>query len=737
MSVIHLLPDPLVSQIAAGEVVERPASVVKELIENSLDAGAAAIEVRLESGGRSLVAVTDDGRGMGADDALLAFDRHATSKIASFEDLERVGTLGFRGEALAAIASVARVELTTADRPGEGHRVRIEGGRVRLAEPMARPRGTTIEAAALFFNVPARRKFLKAPETELRRALEVVQGYALARPDVHWRVLHESRTLLEALPAAGPGGPRQRVAQLFGAELAAGLVELGEDDAGGVGTTGGTAGTGEAPDAGAAGERIGGLVGSPATARGRRQFVFVNRRLLRDRAVLAAFYRAVREEWRTDEFPALFLFLDVPPEEVDVNVHPQKAEVRFRDPRLLGRIEDALRRGLARARGEEAAPLRRPSGEPATPFAWQGLGGRPVPTARRHYASGMEWPAALPAAGSGEPAAPPDESRAAGPEWRAESAGFLPDGSGAHYPPIRSAQSGVAEPPPASSSAWPAPSRLATPTFAPQQRAPVPLSGRRGEARPFRLLGQYKATLILLEGPDGLYLVDQHVAHERILYERLRRTLAAAAPAAQALLTPALLDLAPSERLRLAQLAPRLEHCGFGLTELSGQTLALTAIPAVLSPGEAEALLLSLAGSTGEIGDAGDSSDGGDGNSEPGNRPAGNAAGNGSRSGDSSGTGNAGSIGDPQPAASAGDPSGGGAATPPGAARLRGRILDALAASLACKSAVKMHHPLSAPEMEALVTELFAAEQPYACPHGRPIVLQMADADLERRFGRR
>jgi DNA mismatch repair protein MutL len=718
VSVIHLLPDPLVSQIAAGEVVERPASVVKELIENSLDAGASAIEVRLESGGRSLVAVTDDGRGMGGDDALLAFDRHATSKIASFEDLEKVGTLGFRGEALAAIASVARVELTTADRPGEGHRVRIEGGRVRLAEPMARPRGTTIEAAALFFNVPARRKFLKAPETELRRALEVVQGYALARPDVHWRVLHEGRTLLDALPAAGPGGPRHRVAQLFGADLAAGLVELGE------------------PDASAAGERIGGLVGSPATARGRRQFVFVNRRLLRDRAVLAAFYRAVREEWKTDEFPALFLFLDVPPEEVDVNVHPQKAEVRFRDPRLLGRIEDVRRRGLARARGEEAAPLRRPPGDPAAPFAWQGLGGRPVPTARRPHGGWTGWPAVSPGAGTGEPEAfpaggpgrpatsdagglgeptgglGPDAVRAAATEWSTQSAGFLPAAVGAPYPAIDPAPSGVAE--------SPAAGRLATPTFAPPHRAPVPLSGRRGEVRPFRLLGQYKATLILLEGPDGLYLVDQHVAHERILYERLRRTLAAGVPTSQILITPALLNLAPSERLRLAQLAPRLEHCGFGLTELSGQTLALTAVPAVLSPGEAEALLLSLAGDFG---------DGGEGDADETQRPAGSDAGDRDSSGDGSGTGNADGTGDSGAAGSA--------AAPPGAVRLRARILDALAASLACKSAVKMHHPLSAAEMESLVTELFAAEQPYACPHGRPIVLQMADADLERRFGRR
>src|SRR5258708_6521245 len=227
MSRIHLLPDPLVSQIAAGEVVERPASVVKELIENALDAGAGEIEVALESGGKARIAVADDGGGMGADDALLAFDRHATSKIASFADLERVGTLGFRGEALAAVASVARVELTTAERPGEGRRVLIEGGRVRLAGPPARPRGSTLDGRALFFNVPARRKFLKSTETELRRALEVVQGYALARPEVRWRLVHEGRVLLDALPAAGAEGPRQRIAQLFGEALAGRLWPIG------------------------------------------------------------------------------------------------------------------------------------------------------------------------------------------------------------------------------------------------------------------------------------------------------------------------------------------------------------------------------------------------------------------------------------------------------------------------------------------------------------------------------
>lgn len=650
MSRIHLLPDPLVSQIAAGEVVERPASVVKELVENALDAGAREVEVHLEAGGKGRIAVADDGCGMGADDALLAFDRHATSKIASFADLERVGTLGFRGEALAAIASVARVELLTAEQPGDGRRVRIEGGRVRVAEPAARPRGTTMDVRSLFFNVPARRKFLKAPETELRRALEVVQGYALARPDVRWRVLHDDRVLLDLLPETGAAGPRRRIAQLFGEELAARLSPIGapQGETGESAVSGGSGESGESGVRSAAGE-IGGFVGSPETARGRRQFVFVNRRLLRDRAVLATFYRAVREEWRSEDVPALFLFLDLPPEELDVNVHPQKAEVRFRDPWLLDRVAAALRRALALALGEVAAPLRRPAGDgPAVPFAWQGLGGRSVPP----YVSGGGQPFA--SAGGG------DQSSAA-----AGAAG-LGSGQALHGMPGEVAEVGAAFGPAG---------RLATATYALPDRAAVPLSGRSGEVRPFRLLGQYKGTLILLEGPDGLYLVDQHVAHERILYERLRRSLAAASPPSQSLLSPPLLDLAPAERLRLLELAPALEACGFGLAALSGQTLALTAVPAVLSAAQAEALLTSLAGEP----QSGAAADGG----------------------------------------------------------LGPRVLDALAASLACKGAVKMHHPLSAAEMEALMTELFAAEQPYACPHGRPIVLQMTDADLERRFGRR
>jgi len=653
---IQLLPDQLVSQIAAGEVVERPASVVKELVENALDAGATAVTVDLEGGGKRRIVVEDDGRGMGKDDALLAFDRHATSKIASFEDLERVGTLGFRGEALASIAAVARVELLTAEAPGEGHRVRIEGGRVRSAEPHAHPRGTRASVASLFFNVPARRKFLKTPATELRRATEVVQGYALARPDVRFTLIHEGRTLLDALPpgpaqgsvpAEGAAGDaeaaRERVAQLFGRELAEGLVPIPED--------------GWTPGA----ERVWGLVGGPGTARGRRIFVFVNRRMLRDRAVLAAFYRAVREEWKAEDFPALFLFLDLPPEQVDVNVHPQKAEVRFRDPRLVDRVHDRLRRALERARGEEAAPFSPPAGPPAAPLAWQGLGER-------------------------RPAFVPD-----GFEGFRERGGGSGGGSGGGrwggWRKVRDWPSG-----PATAEGWevrearpaygagppPAQARLAGAAYAPLERAPVPLTGRSGETRPFRLLGQYKGTLLLVEGPDGLYLVDQHVAHERILFERLRETMACEAPASQRLLDPPLLELSAAERMRLEELAGPLEERGFGIAPLSGNDLAMTAVPAVLTAEQGEDLLRALASGNG---------DGGDGEGEP--------------------------------------------------DAVSRRVLEALAASLACKAAVKMHHPLSAPEMEALLAELFAAENPYACPHGRPIVLRMTDADLERRFGRR
>ncbi|HSM14021.1 MAG TPA: DNA mismatch repair endonuclease MutL [Thermoanaerobaculia bacterium] len=632
MPTIRILSDQLVSQIAAGEVVERPASVVKELLENALDAGSTSLGIELEGGGARRVSVADDGAGMDRDDALLAFDRHATSKIAEFADLERVGTLGFRGEALASIGAVSKIELTTARAPGDGTRVRIEGGKVLSVEPLARDRGTTIDVRSLFWNVPARRKFLKRRETELRRAVEVVEGYALARPDVGFRVGSEGRLLLEA-PRLGADGEslRVRIAQLFGPGLESQLEEI------------------------SGGEREGvrGLVGTPRTSRGRRSFLFVNRRLVRDRALLATFYRAVREEWRSDEFPSLFLFLDLPPERVDVNVHPQKAEVRFRDPGYPDRVGEILRAALGRARREEAAPLRAPgAGALGAPAAWEGLGGRP-------------------AEGSASP--PRDrgfQGRERGTGDRGGGVDALGSATAEPSSPFYGASSGERDgsAPAMGESAG----RIAVPVFAPLDRPTVPLSGRSGAVRPFRLLGQYKGTLVLLEGPDGLYLLDQHVAHERILYERLRRQLEAEKGASQRLMTPLLLELSKAEAMHLSVLAPALGRVGFELEELSGGSIGVSAAPAGLGAEEARGLLLELAT-------------------------------------------------DHEASAE----------------NLGRRLLDDFAASMACKAAVKMHHPLSAEKLEALVSELFRAENPYACPHGRPVVLVLHDADLERRFGRR
>lgn len=647
MSRIRLLDDRLISQIAAGEVVERPASVVKELVENALDAGAKAVEVELEAGGKRRIVVADDGSGMDRDDALLAFDRHATSKIRTYQDLERVGTLGFRGEALATIAAVARVEMMTAEQPGEGQRVRVEGGRILGVEPTAFRRGTRIEVASLFYNVPARRKFLKAPETELRRCLEVVQGYTLAHPECAFTFKHEGRVLLEAPAAGGEEGARERIAQVFGRELAGRLLEIPLDY---IGET----------------EAIWGYLGDREGGRGRRHFVFVNRRLVRDRIITARFYQAVREEWYAEDYPPLFLFLELPPELLDVNVHPQKHEVRFRSEAFLDRVEAALRETLARGRGEERAPLRVPRSLPQMPAAWEGLGGRFDRSAPSYVAPpGPLW------SPPGPPGAPP------GPPWAGASEVAEPHSR--YDQAWRPAAGPAAAPAEAESPVWPSaplpPPSIARPSYPPLTPSNVPLSGRGRGPTAFRLLGQYKGSLVLLEGHDGLYLVDQHAAHERILYERLRRSFAARTPQSQVLLEPLLLELAPAEALRLEELAEALAACGFEVSALSGGAVALRAVPDGLTLDEAAALVQRLAQSDGD--------------------------------------------------------------TVAEAGAVARRILEELAAERSCKAAIKIHRVLSAAEMEALVSELFACEQPYACPHGRPTVLYLGDAELERRFGRR
>ncbi len=607
------LPDILISQIAAGEVVERPASVVKELVENSIDARATRIEVSLESGGRSVIEVVDDGIGMGEADAVRCFSRHATSKLRRFEELERIGTLGFRGEALAAIAAVSKVSLLTATEAGRGTRVELEGGEVLECMPSPAPRGTRIRVRSLFYNVPARRSFLKTPATEQRRCLEVLHGYALANAHLGFFLSHEGRERLGA-PAVVAGRDLrstrlERIAQIFGSELASHLIPL----------SGGT--------------EVTGFVGDASTIVRRRSFLFVNGRLVRDRALLGVFYRAVRDEWKSDRFPSLFLYLDIPPEHVDVNVHPQKSEVRFRDPGQMGRVVRTLRTALAQARGEGAAPLREPDeAEPLPALSWS--------ERRREH---RLWPrdqrgVAQLGVGAAE---------ASNTDWVAEPRG-LPE---------------------------------VTSTMAQPHR--VPLSGPRGVRETAKLLGQYKGSLVLLETDEGLLLIDQHAAHERVLYERYKMAIESGRTEEQLLLEPAIVEVDEHGGELLGELVDDLKAMGFGLAILSSGSVGLSALPAGIKIGEGQRVIARLA----------------------------------ERLATTSGSDASRVLAMRE--------------------RLAEIVLDDLAASQACRSAVKIHHPLTQAEMERLVEDLFACEQPYACPHGRSTILKMGDAELERRFGRR
>ncbi|HWW76049.1 MAG TPA: DNA mismatch repair endonuclease MutL, partial [Pyrinomonadaceae bacterium] len=341
MSKIRVLSDHVANQIAAGEVVERPASVAKELVENSIDAGARRVEVDAEGGGRRLLRVSDDGEGMTRDDAVLAFERHATSKITSAEDLERVATLGFRGEALASIASVARVELLT-QREGEaeGTRVLIEGGRMRDVAPAARPRGTTISVRDLFFNVPARRKFLRSEATESYHLTNLVTHYALAHPEIAFALTNNGREVLRAGPAENL---RERAYQIFGSEFLESLLEVGGGYEGAAGVRGHEGASRFNAYEGAA--RVSGYVSAPRTRRTTRdaQYLFVNGRYVRDRLVARALSEGYRSVLPQGAYPSALLFLEVAPEEVDVNVHPAKTEVRFR---RASAVADAVRESV-------------------------------------------------------------------------------------------------------------------------------------------------------------------------------------------------------------------------------------------------------------------------------------------------------------------------------------------------------------------------------------------------------
>jgi len=606
---IQILPDALVNRIAAGEVVERPASVVKELVENSLDAGAARVEVELTNGGRSMVRVADDGCGMDGDDALLALERHATSKIRSAEELQHIGTLGFRGEALPSIAAVSRfVLLSAADSAVGGVRVTVEGGRILGAEGAARARGTTIEIRDLFFNVPARRKFLRAPETELRHAQEALWGAALARPDVTFVLRHGKRILIDAPAVADPS---RRLKDLW--RGAGRVIRFAVD--------GGTM-------------EVEGLL-APGGGRGRPILTFlVNGRAVRDRLLVGAVLRVLREAGGGFGGSRVVVDLRLPAEEVDVNVHPAKAEVRFaRGGAVFAIVERAVREGVSASQGKVGVSRletgRLEAGAPAVSGVAEHSAGGYGELLRRRNEAG----------------APPLFSHPAyGEEGSVDSEAV---GMEASFP-------------------------------APYPAGDLPRSGAKvGPAdTPFgRLIGQYRDSFLLLEDQHGLVIVDQHVAHERVLYDRIRRRLAGEEAPSQGLLTPRLVEVGEARAAALPSVEALLHRVGIDAEIFGPDTVRLSSVPPELEIEAAERVVE-------EVLDRATALDG-----------------------------------VPERAAD--------------------ELEEELAASLSCRAAIKINHTLSPAEQRALLDDLVATENPYRCPHGRPIILRLSQEEMERRLGRR
>jgi DNA mismatch repair protein MutL len=502
---IHLLPDEVASQIAAGEVVERPASVVKELLENSLDAGARQITIRIEQYGKSLIEVADDGQGIPASELTLAVMRHATSKLQSAQELFHIATLGFRGEALASIGSVSHLTLTSHNREDEvGARIQVDGGRPGQIEPVGAPFGTQVRVENLFFNVPARLKFLKQDATERQQIETLVTRYAVAYPTVRFLLAQDGRSVLQT---SGNGRAREVLAALYGVEIARQMLEvtLAEDEI-----------------------KIGGFTSPVALTRSNRRELtfFVNGRWVQDIALNTALLQAYHTLLMVGRYPMAILFLEIPAEEVDVNVHPAKAEVRFRhSDQIFSTVQRAVRRAL--------------------------LAYSPIPqvsTSGWHH---------------------PDSNRLIDPAW--ELAGSNPATFAASTP------------------AMPHAGDIAPQTELPAQTAPGQETELpSGQLPILRLIGQIGATYLVAEGPDGLYLIDQHAAHERVLFERYQKQLSGPIPA-QSLLEPVLIQLPPHSAQSLLEKLPLLGSLGFQVETFGPETFRVRAVPAFLASGDPSA----------------------------------------------------------------------------------------------------------------------------------------------------
>jgi DNA mismatch repair protein MutL len=703
MGRIRILPDQVANQIAAGEVVDRPASVVKELLENALDAGATRIRVEVEGGGRKLIRVADDGQGMNRDDALLAFERHATSKLRTADDLLSIATLGFRGEALPSIASVARVTLETAtgscadgESSGAGTRVEIAGGKILRVEDAALPRGTTLAVSDLFFNTPARRKFLRAESTELAHVTALVTHYALAHPEKHFELVSASHTIVSAPPVTRTA---ERIYQIFGKETLGQLLPLAAE------ALLAHVGLPEPPpwkkdpdekprQPGTL--RLSGFYSKPELQKLNRNsiYIFVNKRLIRDRLLLHAITEAYRNVIPPTSFPVVLLFLEMPPEEVDVNVHPAKTEVRFRQQSLVHDfVRDSLRTALIKARpaaGFLAALDSQPSASPSLmPSAASPVPGPPGdaapplppdsdPEAFAGKAVGAESFRLMPATPAPVPGKLPFASQGTTVGQRVDvrlgAGGFDREAWGEaakalFTPAIPGAES--CSPGPNGSETYVQPPEIAAAWVEAEQAASS--LNRLGSLKP---LGQLRESFILAAGDDGLWIIDQHVAHERVLFEKILRDRQVEQVQRQRLLMPLLVELKPEQMVVFARIAEELETNGFEVEPFGPQTLAVKSAPVGLEGAELERTLSEVIEQS-----AADSDE-----------PIPNESLN----------------------------------------RLRSRI----AASIACHSAIKVNTPLDQKRIEWLLLELAKTDHPTSCPHGRPIALLYSWKEIQRAFHR-
>ena len=663
MSRIRILPEAVANKIAAGEVVERPASVVKELLENALDAGAKTIRVETEVGGKRMIRVIDDGHGMTHDDALLAFERHATSKLKSADDLLSISTLGFRGEALPTIAAVSRLLLETRDESeAEGTRLEFAGGKLVSVKPAGLPVGTTISIADLFYCVPARKKFLKSDTTELGHIASLVTHYALANPDKHFVLTTPTQEIINAPPAEKLA---DRIYQLFGRQSMDELVEISPASAAFRAAI-------TEPDLEQGEESatltVRGFTSRPEVQRPNRNgiYVFVNRRLVRDRLILHAIHEAYRNILPPTVFPATLLFLEMPYDEVDVNVHPAKIEVRFRRSQFVHDFaRDTIRQALMSVRPvpsfAAAAAAAFPQGSPpaASTFSPAAFGAAAATGVPRAIIPVMEEIGVGSGVGSDggfdltADALRPVEQRFAFP-------------AGLESP----IESGMASAAAAAAQALAA-SNWAGNLAAPSASAPATLP-RPEQIADLKPLGQVSSSFIVAVNGEGLWLVDQHVAHERVLFEQHLDARRAGKVEAQRMLMPLVIELSPRQIVIYEKIAEELSANGFEVEPMGPRSVAIQAVPAGIAPGDGEKLLTEILDGI-ERENAAISID-----------------------------------------------------------TLQAKI----AASTACHAAIKVNMPLDQTKMEWLLGALAKTDCPMSCPHGRPVVLRYSLKEIEKAFHR-